>query len=346
MAGSVLALAGCGSGEPSETVPATTDVSEIATDLDVPWGIDFLPDGDALVTERNSGRIVRVSEDGQVTEEQTIPSVNDGGEDGVLGIAVSPDYEKDGLVYVYYTTPEDNRVARFKLGERPEPILTGINANWNHDGGRIRFGPDGKLYVTTGDAGDPDSAQDPDSLNGKILRIEPDGSIPKDNPDPGSPVYSLGHRNVEGITWDAEGRLYATEFGESDSDEVNLIEPGGNYGWPEVEGKGGEPEFIDPITTWSPGDASPAGGEILVDSAVSEWNGDMLVAALAGERLWRLDLDESGKLTGRTELFNGEYGRLRNVVQAPDGSVWISTSNRDGRGEPEEGDDRILRIGG
>lgn len=335
---------GCGS-EPTETVPTTSRVSEIAADLEVPWGIDFLPDGDALVTERDSGRLLRIDGEGVVEEVQTLPSEANG-EAGLLGVAVSPDYENDGYVYAYYSTAEDNRVVRFQLGEEPEPILTGIPTDYRHNGGRLRFGPDGMLYASTGDADNPDAAQDPKALNGKILRITPEGDAPKDNPMPGSPVYSLGHRNVEGLTWDAEGQLFASEFGDAEADEVNRIEPGGNYGWPEFEGEGGEPEFIDPITTWSADEASPAGAEILVDSTIPEWDDDMLVAALRGERLWRLELDEAGEVTARAELFNGEYGRLRAVVQAPDGSVWVSISNRDGRGDPSEGDDRIIRIDG
>lgn len=334
---------GCGS-EGSSEIPPTSDVTEIASGLAVPWGIDFLPEGDALVTERDSGRLLRIAEDGKIEEVQTLPS-EPNGEGGLLGIAVSPDYREDGLIYAYYSTLEDNRVARFKLGEEPEPILTGIATNFNHDGGRIRFGPDGMLYVSTGDAGDPESSQDPESLSGKILRITPEGEVPEDNPTPGSPVYTLGHRNVQGFAWDADDQLFASEFGESDADEVNKIEPGANYGWPEVEGEGGEPEFTDPITTWSPGEASPAGAEILIDSSIPAWDGDLLVGALMGERLWRLDLSAAGEVEERSELFNGDYGRLRTVVQAPDGSVWLATSNRDGRGSPAESDDRILRIG-
>lgn len=326
----------------SETTPI--EVSDVATDLEIPWGIDFLPNGDALVSERASGRLLQISEAGEVEEVQTLPSEANG-EGGLLGVAVSPDYERDGFVYAYYTTSEDNRIARFELGSEPEPILTGIAASSIHNGGRLRFGPDGMLYASTGDAADPDSSQDPDSLNGKILRIDPEGDAPDDNPDPGSPVYSLGHRNVQGLAWDAEGQLYASEFGEGNLDEVNRIEPGANYGWPAFEGGGGEPEFVDPITTWPVGEASPSGAEILVDSAIPQWEGEMFVAALRGERLWRLELPRSGQIEQRSELYGGEFGRIRTAVQAPDGSLWIATSNRDGRGSPAPGDDRIIRLG-
>jgi glucose/arabinose dehydrogenase len=215
------------------------EVSTLATDLEAPWSFAFLPGGDALVTERDSGRLLRLSRSGDVQEIQTLPE-SGSGEGGLLGVAVSPDYEEDRYIYAYYTTEVDNRVVRFRMGETPEPILTGIPSNTYHDGGRIKFGPDGMLYVSTGDAGVAENAQDRRSLGGKILRIEPDGSIPPDNPFPGNPVYSYGHRNVEGLAWDSEGQLYASEFGVSTWDEVNRIEAGENYGWPAVEGRGGE----------------------------------------------------------------------------------------------------------
>ncbi len=318
-------------------------VEMLAKDLEVPWGVAFLPGGDALVTERDSGRLLRVSGKGKVEKVQSIPE-NGSGEGGLLGLALSPDYEKDGLVYVYYTTGEDNRVGRFRLGEQPEPILTGIPVNTYHDGGGLAFGPDGMLYVSTGDAGNPENAQDRDSLSGKILRIEPDGSIPDDNPFPDNPTYSYGHRNVQGLAWAESGQLYASEYGQDRFDEVNKIEAGGNYGWPEVEGEGGEPKYIDPIQTFATDDASPSGATIPKDSAIPQWDGDFLMAALRGARLWRLELGPDGNVTGKEALLKGEYGRLRNVVQAPDGSVWVFTNNRDGRGKPSESDDRILRL--
>lgn len=356
IAGALAALAiGCGGDGPPPSGPPEAgeqgapeamgvETRDVVTGLEVPWGIDFLPDGDALLSERESGRLSTLSPDGELTEVQTLPS-EARGEGGLLGIAVSPDYQEDELVYAYYTTDEDNRVARFRLGEQPEPILTGIAAGEIHNGGQIRFGPDGMLYVATGDAGDRDRSQDPESLNGKIVRITPEGAVPEDNPDPASPVYSLGHRNVQGLSWDARGRLFASEFGEGSFDEVNRIEPGANYGWPEVEGEGGEPEFVDPITTWATGEASPSGAEILGDSAIPEWEGDMFVAALAGQRLWRLELEAGGEVAERESLYEGAFGRIRAVVQAPDGSLWFATSNRDGRGTPAEGDDRIVRLG-
>src|SRR5215208_1198815 len=332
-----------------ETTAATSvervEVSTLATDLEVPWSFAFLPEGEALVTERDSGRLLRVSPSGDVREIQTLPE-GGSGEGGLLGVAVSPNYEDDRYIYAYYTTEVDNRVVRFRMGERPELILTGIPYNTYHDGGRIKFGPDGMLYVTTGDAGDSGNSQDRNSLGGKILRIEPDGSIPPDNPFPNNPVYSYGHRNVEGLAWDAHGRLYASEFGENTWDEVNRIEAGQNYGWPAVEGWGGEDQgYVDPITVWPTSEASPSGAEIMVDGAIPQWEGDLFVSALRGERLWRLELNDNGEVVDREKLLDGEIGRVRDVTQAPDGSLWVSTSNYDFYGTPvSEQDDRILRL--
>jgi glucose/arabinose dehydrogenase len=321
------------------------EVSTLATNLDVPWSFAFLPDGDSLVTERDSGKLLRVSPSGEVREIQTLPE-GGSGEGGLLGVAVSPDYENDRYVYAYYTTEHDNRVVRFRLGEKPEPVLTGIPVNTYHDGGRIKFGPDGMLYVSTGDAGDSANSQDRNSLGGKILRIEPDGSVPSDNPFPDNPVYSYGHRNVEGLAWDAEGQLFASEFGQNTWDEVNRIEPGENYGWPEIEGRGGEDQgYVDPITVWPTSEASPSGAEIMVDGAIPQWEGDLFVTALRGERLWRLELNGRGEVVRREKLLDHEVGRVRDVAQAPDGSLWVSTSNHDTYGSPVSAqDDRILRL--
>ena len=336
-----------GSGKTEQNRPSSTrvEVSTLATELRVPWSFAFLPNGDALVTERDSGRLLRVSPSGGVREIQTLPE-GGAGEGGLLGVAVSPDYESDRYVYAYTTTQTDNRVVRFRLGEEPEAILTGIPANSYHNGGRIEFGPDGMLYATTGDAGDTSNSQDRSSLGGKILRVNPDGSVPGDNPFPDSPVYSYGHRNVQGLAWDAEGQLFASEFGQDTWDEANRVVPGENYGWPEVEGEGGEDRgFVDPITVWPTSEASPSGAEILVDGGIPQWEGDMFVAALRGESLWRLELGERGNVTGRERFLDGEVGRIRDVAQAPDGSLWVSTSNHDSYGNPvTEQDDRIFRL--
>jgi glucose/arabinose dehydrogenase len=333
-------------GGSAEAGPVEVATTVVATGLEAPWDLVFTPDGRALVTERDSSRLLSVDSSGNVEELQRLPE-NGTGEGGLLGIALSPNYESDGYIYAYYTTDTDNRVTRFRLGEDPEPILTGIPVLTYHNGGRIAFGPDGNLYVGTGDAGDTSNSQDLNSLGGKILRLTPDGDVPADNPFSNSPVYSYGHRNVQGLAWDEGGQLYATEFGQNRYDEVNRIRPGGNYGWPEVEGEGGffaSGEYIDPIATWATSEASPSGAAILKNGAIPQWEGSLFMAALRGQRLYRLALDPSGTVTEEEELLSGQAGRLRHVVQAPDGSLWVLTSNRDGRGTPVATDDRILRL--
>ncbi len=273
----------------------------------------------------------------------TVPDVADNGEGGLLGIVASPTFEDDQLIYAYVTTNIDNRVITMELGDdvlrNPMPILTGIPDESYHDGGRLLFGPDGMLYVTTGDAGVPENAQDLSSLSGKILRVNADGSVPDDNPFAGSPVWSYGHRNVQGLAFDDDGRLWASEFGSSAYDELNLIEPGANYGWPEVEGVGGEVSetsgFVDPQVTWPTSEASPSG---------LAWLGGVLyMGALRGERLWEIPV--SGDTAQEpTAALEGELGRIRTVVVAPDGDLWLTTSNTDGRGDPRDGDDRVVRV--
>jgi glucose/arabinose dehydrogenase len=263
----------------------------------------------------------------------------------LLGIALSPNYATDNWVYAYYSTQTDNRIVRFHLKETPQPILTGLPVSTNHNGGRLAFGPDGMLYAGAGDATIRDRAQDLTYLGGKILRMKPDGGIPTDNPFPNSRVYSYGHRNVQGLTWDAKGQLYASEFGQNTFDEVNKITPGGNYGWPNVEGQGNDPRFINPVTTFTTAEASPSGAVFLKGGAIPQWEGTLFVAALRGQRLWHLTFNADGSLAGREALLEGQFGRLREVVVAPDGSLWILTSNRDGRGTPVASDDRIIRLG-
>jgi glucose/arabinose dehydrogenase len=326
-------------GSAEGTTPASGSVRVIARGLQVPWGLVFLPGGDALVSERTTGRILRVpAAGGEAREVMRLAGVDtQAGEGGLLGLAVSPDYGQDGLVYAYYTSADDNRIVRFRLGGTPRPVLTGLQRGLIHDGGRIAFGPDGMLYVGTGDAGNGAVAQDPESLNGKILRLRPDGGVPDDNPFPTSPVWSVGHRNVQGLAWDAQGRLWETELGENDSDEINLIRPRRNYGWPEVEGRGDTAggRYTNPVLTWPTSEASPSGAAIA--------GGALYVGALRGERLWRVPL-EGARGGDPQALLEGRYGRLRTVTVAPDGGLWVTTSNRDGRGSPAEDDDRILRV--
>ncbi|MEV1205838.1 PQQ-dependent sugar dehydrogenase, partial [Microbispora rosea] len=233
----------------------------VATGLRAPWGMAFLPDGSALVSQRDTADIMRVRRGSAPVKVATVPNVSPGGEGGLLGIAVSPVYALDQWVYAYYTSASDNRVVRFRLSspQAQQPILTGIPRAQTHNGGRIAFGPDGRLYVGTGDAGNSANAQNLNSLGGKILRIRPDGTVPVDNPFAGSPVYSYGHRNVQGLAWDESGRLYATEFGQNTWDELNRILPGRNYGWPICEGVCSDPRFTNPLVVWSPAEASPSG---------------------------------------------------------------------------------------
>jgi glucose/arabinose dehydrogenase len=319
----------------SAPAPAAGRVSVLASGLAAPWGIAFLPGGEALVTERDSARILRVPAGGGApTAVQTLSEVDGDGEGGLLGIAVSPRYATDRLVYVYYSTPEDNRIARLRLGGSPEPIVTGIPRSGIHNGGRLAFGPDGYLYAGTGDASDRGRSQDRSSLGGKVLRMTADGKPAPGNPF-GNLVWSTGHRNVQGLAWDADGRLWASEFGQNRFDEVNLIRAGQDYGWPTVEGASDDSRFAAPLVTWPTSDASPSGVAIAGST--------LYVAALRGERLWSVPL--TGSSTGEPRaMLQGEYGRLRAVAAAPDGSLWILTSNRDGRGDPAEDDDRILRL--
>jgi glucose/arabinose dehydrogenase len=325
---------------PSQAPAALGTPRVVASGLNVPWGIAFLPNGDALVSERGSGRIKRIARGRHTarTVKTIRGAVRNFGEGGLLGIAVSPHYSSDHWVYAFYTSSKDNRVVRFRLSGGPtHTVVRGIDRAGNHDGGRLAFGPDGDLYISTGDARNPSNAQDRDSLNGKILRVRPNGRVPSDNPFPRSPVWTLGHRNVEGLAFDNAGRLWATEFGENSTDEVNLIVKGQNYGWPDIEGQGdGGGRFTSPVVTWPVAEASPSGAAIAGST--------LYVGALRGQRLWQVPLHGTG--AGEpTASFRERYGRIRTVVRVPGSrALWITTSNRDGYGSPRSGDDRILRV--
>jgi glucose/arabinose dehydrogenase len=312
-------------------------VDTIATGLEAPWGLDFFANGDAIVTERDTRRVLRVTPEGDITELGLIESASPQGEAGLLGVALSPDFDSDRTAYFYVSTGTDNRVVRAELdGDRlrePEPILIGIPNGFIHDGGRLEFGPDGYLYVSTGETGVTSLAQNRDSRAGKILRITTDGE-----PAPGNPfdseVWTWGHRNVQGLAFDGN-RLWASEFGQDRFDELNLIKRGDNYGWPEVEGTGGAPRYVDPQLTWSTEEASPSG--------LAYADGHLWMAALNGERLWRVDVD-GNRASNPKGFFVGDYGRMRTIGVAPDGMLWVMTSNRDGRGDPVKSDDRILLV--
>jgi glucose/arabinose dehydrogenase len=335
---SALLLAGALSACTTGTTPSEHGAEEpgvITTDLEAPWSIAFRG-STALISQRDGGQVLELADDGTTRQIGTVPDMASRGEGGLLGIAVQEEY-----LYAYFTGADDNRIARFELTGDPgalalgvgSVILDGIPAGSNHNGGRIAFGPDGMLYATTGDAGDQSAAQDLQSLGGKILRITPDGDVPGDNPFPNSPVFTSGHRNPQGIGWDSDGRMYASEFGQDTWDELNVIEAGGNYGWPEVEGIADQDGFIDPVQQWSTADASPSGLAVTEDAIV--------IAALRGERLIEVPLDDLGSSSAHLV---GDHGRLRDVVVTPDGDLWVLTNNTDGRGDPGAQDDLLLEV--
>lgn len=358
--------AGPGSATPSVDVPeviggvAAVEVvgrADVATGLDAPWALVFAPDGTMIVSERDTGRLIRVSTDGAVTPltgpgADDIADANDAtGEAGLLGLALHPD--DPSLLYAYQTRPDGNAVLRMSLDgdvlSVPTLVLSGIPKARNHDGGGLAFGPDGYLYVATGDAARPDSAQDPDSLAGAILRVvatggPEDGQAAPENPF-GTEVYSYGHRNVQGLGFAPDGRLFASEFGQSDADELNLIAPGANYGWPTVEGLLGAPDGTDlgqtvegltyPVVQWTPTSVASPSGIAVTREAV-------YVATLRGETLYRVGLTGAGVREPQVVL--DDLGRLRDVVVGPDGALYVLTNNTDGRGTPRAGDDRIVRV--
>ena len=333
IAATVLALGGCTS-TPSST-PSTSAVVSVATGLQAPWSLVWWH-GTPLISERDSGRILELRTDGTTRPIGTVSGVVHGGEGGLLGMTVDP---ADPRLFVYSTGADGNRVQGYdvsgsagalRLGD-PVTILSGLPSSGTHNGGRLAFGPDGMLYVSVGDAQQRARAQELGYLGGKILRVTSAGEIPTDNPFAGSPVWSYGHRNVQGMEWAADGTLYASEFGQNTWDELNVIRKGGNYGWPLAEGRSDDSRFINPVQQWPTGDASPSGLTIA--------GGTIYIANLRGERLRAVPLANP---TQSQSIWTGQYGRLRDVAVAPDGRLWVLTNNTDGRGEPREGDDRIL----
>ena len=307
--------------EPTQQAAAQT----LLDGLDRPWSIAPLPDGRMLVSERNTGDLHLVPAPGTGGSPKvvgTLPIVRTEGEGGLLGLAVPDDFDVNPVFYVYYSAESDNRIAAVPwtgdgIGE-PQVVFSGIPLGRNHNGGRIAFGPDGFLYVTTGESGDTSLSQNLDSLGGKILRITPEGDPAPGNPFGGSPIWSYGHRNVEGIAWDDQKRLYASEFGANTWDELNLIEPGGNYGWPKVEGIADNPDYVDPLVQWKPSEMSPSGITVGPDGAV-------YLAALRGESIWRVPLSD-GKAGTPERLLQGEYGRIRDL-RFVDDRVLVLTNN-------------------
>lgn len=332
----------------SKNAPPNTkgskDIETIAQNLDIPWEIAFLPSGDMLVTER-SGKLLKIRPETKTIAE--ISGVKHIGEGGLLGLAIHPNFSTNNFIYIYLTTQDSygisNRVERYKLlGDivtEKEIILEGIKGSSNHNGGRITFGPDGYLYITTGDAEDTSLAQDKNSLNGKILRIKDDGSIPVDNPF-GNAVYSLGHRNPQGLAWDQNDTLWETEHGPSGPqtgyDEINIIVKGANYGWPIMKGDQLGDGYVAPVIQSGADDTwAPAG--------ITYWNGSLFFVGLRGEALYQAKINAGNRLDLTTH-FKETYGRLRAITLGNDGYLYLSTSNTDGRGREKEGDDKIIKI--
>ncbi|MGQ4375613.1 sorbosone dehydrogenase family protein [Streptomyces sp. SAS_267] len=332
-----------------DTPPAKGSVKVLRTvteGLDTPWGLAPLAGGGLLVCSRDKGTITRIDEKtGRKTLLGEVPGVAPAGEGGLLGIALSPDYASDHMIYAYLTTASDNRVVRMLYDERrpsgeqlgaPDTIFKGIPKGMIHNGGRIAFGPDRMLYAGAGETGDRGLAQDRKSLAGKILRMTPEGEPAPGNPFPDSVVYSYGHRNVQGLAWDDKQRLWASEFGQDTWDELNQIKPGDNYGWPVVEGISHDSKYHDPIVQWHTDEASPSG--------IAYAEGSLWVAALKGERLWRVPLNGTEASAAPEAFLKGRYGRLRTVVSAGGDRLWLITSETDGRGTPGKGDDRLVEL--
>jgi glucose/arabinose dehydrogenase len=357
----VLVALACGPAEYSVAATAADlDFTVVARKLNTPWAIDFAPDGTAFLSERSGA--IRVIERGQLRAEPwIILDVAQVGEAGLLGLALDPQFAQNRFIYVAYTFRAangrlQNRLVRLReeaktgKGTLDSVLIDNVAGANNHDGGRLRFGPDGKLYWTMGDAQNSSLAQNLRSLNGKILRLNRDGSIPIDNPFPDSYVYSYGHRNPQGLAWQpATGRLYSTEHGPSGfqgccRDEVNFIEPGKNYGWPEIRGDEAKEGMVAPVIHSSTNETwAPCGATFVTHG---HWAGSLLFTGLRGQTLYQLSLDQKNPRTATSleRHFYRQFGRLRDIVEAPDGDLYLLTSNRDGRGRPEPDDDRVIRI--
>jgi glucose/arabinose dehydrogenase len=359
----LIATLSCSKDDVAPSVVAGLQVETVVTGLDTPWDLAWGPDGQLWVSER-SGRISRVNPTtGQRSTAGQVSEVAESGESGLMGIAFHPEFASQSYVYAAHSYLQGdalrNRLVRMRwdgqaLGA-PEVLLANIPASSIHDGSRLAIGPDKLLYMTTGDASNGDLAQDRTILAGKVLRLTLTGQPAPGNPF-GTAVYSYGHRNPQGLVFHpTTGALYSTEHGPSDNDEVNLILPGRNYGWPTVHGAcdddiGNERTFcqannvVEPVVTWTP-TIAPSGADFYVADLIPRWKGSLLFTSLKGTALYRLTLSADGqRVTSKEALYSGQFGRLRDVLVAPDGSVYLATSNRDGRGSPSGDDDRILRI--
>jgi aldose sugar dehydrogenase len=328
-------------------------VEVVVANLEIPWSLVFAPDGRLFVTER-PGRVQIIDITRQTSQlALTLDDVFAEGEAGLLGLALDPSFASNGLVYLYYTARTSagrpvNRVIRYResgnrLAERTL-LLDNIPANVIHDGGRLRFGPDGLLYITAGDAATEQLAQDVASLAGKILRINSDGTTPRANPF-SSPIYSYGHRNPQGIDWHpATGDLWESEHGATGNDEINVVDGGVNYGWPTIEGSRTMPAMREPVTFYNPA-VAPSGAAFYRGQRFTQFANNLFVGTLRGTHLLRLRVDPaSRRITGQERLLEGQFGRIRDVVSGADGYLYFCTNNRDGRGSPVTGDDRVARL--
>ncbi len=307
----------------------------LAENLNIPWAMDFLPNGTMIFTQR--GGVVSLLDNGVVTNISKI-NVTAIGESGLLGVAVDPEFSQNKYIYLYYTSSSGNRVSRFVLTNKLQNetvLLDNIPSAPIHNGGRLKFGPDGKLYITTGDANNRSAAQDINSLSGKILRMNKDGTIPADNPYKNY-VYTLGNRDPQGLAWNSNNRiLYESEHGDIMNDEINILVSGGNYGWPIYQGNNNAPGYIAPLIVYTNFTLAPSG--------MAFYNNKLYVAGLRGTQVRQISLDDNGtSITGQESLLT-QFGRIRDVV-AHDGYIYICTSNTDGRGIPQIGDDKIIRI--
>jgi glucose/arabinose dehydrogenase len=356
----IAALSGGNLTSSFAAAPADISVETIVHGLDTPWAIAFPPDGRIFITER-PGRI-RVVDHGQLRTAPWITlDVATSGEAGLLGLAIDPRFAQNRFVYVAYSFRNGvfairNRLVRLREDPRmgqgivDKVLIDDIPGSKNHDGGRVKFGPDGKLYWTMGDAQTTRYAQNLKSLNGKILRLNPDGTIPADNPWPNSYVYSYGHRNPQGLAWQpGTGRFYATEHGPSGfqdccRDELNFIEPGKNYGWPVIRGDESKDGMISPIINSGSNDTwAPTGAAFVT---LGPWAGSLLFTGLRGQALYRaiLEPNNPSKVEKLERHLFRQFGRLRDVVEGPDKAFYVLTSNRDGRGKPADDDDRVIKI--
>jgi glucose/arabinose dehydrogenase len=335
-----------GTDRPSSTASKAPARKIVARNLNVPWGLVFLPKGKMLVGGRDNARILVVRPNGKKSLARKVRGVHSngsaGGEGGLLGLAKAPNFSRNHWLYAYITAARDNRIIRMKWNGRhlggQHLVLKGIPKSIHHNGGRIAFGPDGMLYATTGEAEVPMRAQRKRNLGGKILRMTPTGKPAPGNPLRRSVVWSWGHRNVEGLDWDSNGRLWATEFGEHKVDELNLIRKGHNYGWPIVEGRSRIKRFTNPKTTWPTEAAGPSG------IAITRVRGKTFayIGGLTGHRLWRVQL-AGNRVVARKRIFNDTFGRIRTTAVAH-GDLWLTSSNTDGRSTPRRGDDKLIRV--